>query len=112
MTNKNGDELSLPQTDYEAAYAMLKEAYDRLENRDNPGDTKLLGFASYFTSAGVRFPDKEAEAEFRKFVSYPKGSSETRIAASYFITLVNALERTAPRQRSEEESKLERGLAG
>lgn len=87
-------------TDYEAAREMALEARSKLENSPYT-DTKLLSFAEVLTPIGIKFPNKETEREFRKFVTYPDSSSNTRIAVSYFIAIAKVLERTETHREKE-----------
>lgn len=75
--------------DYGAAHRMVQEACDRLESREIL-DKKLISFRDYITSKGIVFPDRNAEEEFRKRVSYEEGATETEIALSYLNSLNRA----------------------
>ncbi|MEM4259314.1 MAG: hypothetical protein QXS38_00940 [Candidatus Pacearchaeota archaeon] len=92
--------------DYESLYEDIKEIGAVLERRNNPHDIKLLNFLDYFTSSGVRFPNKESEAELRRYISYPPHSSDAKIASTYFLALKRALTKTEAFQRVKKESKL------
>ena len=87
-------------TDYEAAREMALTAHLKLE-KSPYANPKLLSFMELLAPNGVRFPNKETEHEFRKFVTYPDNASNTRIAASYFITLTRMLEKTETRREKE-----------
>ncbi|HLF53679.1 MAG TPA: hypothetical protein VI544_00710 [Candidatus Nanoarchaeia archaeon] len=79
----------LAKIDYDTARGMIHEACDDLEPLEI-FDKKLISFRDYITPKGIVFPNRDAEEEFRKRISYREEATETEIALSY----LNLLNRT------------------
>jgi hypothetical protein len=92
---------------YRDIFELMEEAYARVESLQNPPQN-LLEIRKYITPHGLRFPDVNAECNFRKRACCKKTDRPEQMVMRYY----NELNKAFIGLRTETADESERGLAG